>query len=91
MISYFNESITIKLFFIMKEFKYNEKIQICGATFSSVHDIIHCAVKHIAKTEFMLVKIQKAIHVSIAKIMPMKTAAIGILSLQKAVRNWIRK
>ncbi len=49
MISYFNESITIKLFFIMKEFKYNEKIQICGATFSSVHDIIHCAVKHIAK------------------------------------------
>lgn len=33
----------------MKEFGYKEKIQILGATFSSVHDIIHCAVKHIAK------------------------------------------
>lgn len=33
----------------MKEFSYNEKIQICGATFSSVHDIIHCAVQHKAK------------------------------------------
>ena len=33
----------------MNAFGYREKIQICGVTFSNVYDIIHCAVKHIAK------------------------------------------